>query len=291
MREIRLDSVRLPNGEIYTYRHAPGGERVVVFVHGNLASSLFFVELMQELPEEFTVFAVDLRGFGGSSYNQPLDGLRDLAGDLRMFVDELGLNKFDLLGWSMGGAVCRLFAAAYPLMVNRLFLVCAIGADGYHSYAVDEVGNKVQLVTREQIRQDQTKGEMVRAVETGDGEYYRGLWLKAIYNVRKPSPEVLESHVQETLKQRNMFDIYYCVAKHNMTDRFNGLSMGTEELFRIQVPTILIHGADDLLVPVEKAEEQKNALGEQAQLVVLEECGHSPFVDRLADVVELLVRS
>jgi pimeloyl-ACP methyl ester carboxylesterase len=95
-------------------------------------------------------------------------------------------------------------------------------------------------------------------------------------------------HVEETLKQRNLPEVYYWVAKYNLTDLFNGISMGTEEIYKIKVPTILAHGSDDLLVSVDAARFTQKCLGEQAQLVVWDECGHSPFVDRLPELVELI---
>lgn len=288
MKNIQLGKITLANGENYAYRHYAGGARTLVLVHGNLASSKFFEELIEKLPQEFTVYAMDLRGFGDSSYNQPLDDLRDLAGDVKLFVDELGLKKFDLLGWSMGGAVSLLFCSHYGEMVERLFLVCAIGADGYPSYAALESGEKVQLVTRQAIREDATKRKMAEAIDQGDADFYRELWSSAIYNRRKPEPAVLEVHVQETLKQRNLFDVYYCVAKYNITDQFNGFSMGTGEIGRIKVPTIVTHGKDDLLVAEKKAEYMSEALGGETRLVVWDECGHSPFVDRLDELVALI---
>ena len=113
MKDIKLKRITLPNGETLGYRHYAGGERVLVLVHGNLASSKFFAELIQALPDTFTVYAVDLRGSGTSTYNRPLDDLRDFAGDLKLFADALNLKTFDLLGWSMGGAVSLLFTSSY----------------------------------------------------------------------------------------------------------------------------------------------------------------------------------
>lgn len=288
MKKIELKHIALPNGETLGYRHCAGGERALVLVHGNLASSKFFDDLICELSDTFTVFAPDLRGCGSSSYNQPLDDLRDFAGDLKLFVDALGLQKFDLLGWSMGGAASLLFTSSYGYMVKRLLLVAAIPVSGYNSFALDGQGQRIQLRTRQEIMNDATKLAMAKAAETGDGEFYRELWDKAIYNKSKPAPDLFEVHVEESLKQRSMPEVYYCVAKFNMTDSFNGVSMGTEEIYRVKVPTVLLHGTDDLLVPLDAAIFTRECIGEYAQLIVWDECGHSPFVDRLDDLVAVI---
>ncbi len=288
MKRIELKHIALPNGETIGYRHYTGGERILVLVHGNLASSKFFDDLIEKLPDAFTVFAPDLRGCGSSSYNQPLDDLRDFAGDLKLFVDALNLKEFDLLGWSMGGAASLLFTSSYGYMVKRLLLVAAIPVSGYDSFALDAQGQRIQLRTRQEIINDPTKQALAKAAETGDRAFYRELWNTAIYNKSKPTPEVFAVHVEECLRQRSMPEVYYCVAKYNMTDSFNGVSMGTEEIYRIKVPTVLLHGTDDLLVPLDAARFTQECLGEHAKLIVWDECGHSPFVDRLDDLVAVI---
>ena len=289
MKDIRFHKIALPNGETIGFRHYAGGERVLVIVHGNLASSKFFDDLIETLPDSLTVYAMDLRGYGTSS-NQPIDDLRDFAGDVKLFVDQLNLQKFDLLGWSMGGAISMLFASSYGYMLNRLFLVGPIPVYGYASYAVDSKGSRIQLKTRKEISQDATKLAMARALEIGDWDFYKKLWDTAIYNIKKPAPEVFDIHVAETMLQRNLLDVYYAVAKFNMTDSFNGVSMGTEEIYKIKTPTTIMHGKDDLLVSIEAVEFLQNCLGGNAQLVLWDECGHSPFVDRLEELATIIAR-
>ena len=59
-------------------------ERTVVFIHGNVSSSLFWQELMQDLPSDLRVIAIDLRGFGDTEH-APVDatrGVRDFSDDV-----------------------------------------------------------------------------------------------------------------------------------------------------------------------------------------------------------------
>jgi pimeloyl-ACP methyl ester carboxylesterase len=79
----------------------------VVFVHGNVSSSVFWQHAMLRLPDRFRPVAVDLRGFGGTD-TLPVDatrGVRDYADDVAGLLDTLGLDGAHLVGWSMGGAV------------------------------------------------------------------------------------------------------------------------------------------------------------------------------------------
>lgn len=92
-------------------------ERTVVLLHGALSSALVWQELMQDLPAEFRVVAVDLRGFGGTEH-MPVDasrGVRDLSDDVALTLTELGIEAPHLVGWDLGGAVALQFALDHPV--------------------------------------------------------------------------------------------------------------------------------------------------------------------------------
>ena len=77
----------------------------VLFVHGNVSSSLFWQPAMLALPGQYRPLAIDLRGFGDTD-PEPVDatrGLRDYADDLAAVIAALGLSPVHLAGWSMGG--------------------------------------------------------------------------------------------------------------------------------------------------------------------------------------------
>ncbi len=93
-------------------------ERTIVLVHGNVSSALFWQEIMQDLPSDLRVVAVDLRGFGGSEH-APVDatrGLRDYSDDLHATLEALGIPTAHLVGWSMGGGVVMQYALDHPAL-------------------------------------------------------------------------------------------------------------------------------------------------------------------------------
>ena len=88
----------------------------VLFVHGNVSSSLFWQPLMLALPESYRPLAIDMRGFGDTD-PEPVDatrGLRDYADDLAAVIDALGLESVHLIGWSMGGGVVLQYLVDRP---------------------------------------------------------------------------------------------------------------------------------------------------------------------------------
>ena len=88
----------------------------VLFVHGNVSSSLFWQPTMLALPDGYRPLAVDLRGFGQTD-PAPVDatrGLGDYADDLAAVIEALGLAAVHLVGWSMGGGVVLQYLTERP---------------------------------------------------------------------------------------------------------------------------------------------------------------------------------
>ncbi len=97
---------------------ATPAERTVVLIHGNVTSSLFWQEVMQDLPSDLRVIAIDLRGFGGTEH-APVDatrGLRDFSDDIWATLETLGIPTAHLVGWSMGGGIVMQYALDHPVL-------------------------------------------------------------------------------------------------------------------------------------------------------------------------------
>jgi pimeloyl-ACP methyl ester carboxylesterase len=123
MPSVVADAVDIPNGERIHYRRREGGEVPVVCLHGNFASSLFWGVVIERIGDRFALYAMDLRGFGDSSYERPIDSIADLAADVPLFADAVGLGRVHLWGWSLGAGVAMQVAADVPDRVGRLVLV------------------------------------------------------------------------------------------------------------------------------------------------------------------------
>jgi len=105
----------------------------VLLVHGNVSSSLFFVDLLTALPERFRPVAPDLRGYGGTE-PLPVDasrGVADWADDVLALADALGFETFHLLGWSMGGGVAMQVLIDAPQRVRTLTLQAPVSPYGF----------------------------------------------------------------------------------------------------------------------------------------------------------------
>ncbi len=107
---------------------------LLVLVHGNTSSNVFYLPNIEELAKEFHVIAPDLRGYGHTE-QLPIDatsGVRVWSEDLRSFFEALALKqKPHLLGWSMGGGIILQYALDYASDVASLLLLNPLSPFGY----------------------------------------------------------------------------------------------------------------------------------------------------------------
>lgn len=111
--------------------HPGEGEVPVVFIHGNVSSSLFWQPMMQDLPVRS--LAIDLRGFGDSE-TKPVDasrGVRDFSDDVAGVLDAQGISRAHLVGWSLGGGVVMQLMLDRPDLVATATLVSPVSPYGF----------------------------------------------------------------------------------------------------------------------------------------------------------------
>lgn len=136
-KEIKTDRLTVS----YFEKGDPSKE-LLLLIHGNTSSNLFYLGTIIDLSEDFHVIVPDLRGYGLSE-KLPVDatsGVKVWSEDIRSFLKSLNISKKPhLLGWSMGGGVVIQYAIDYPGEVASLTLVNPLSPFGY-SGSKDEKG-------------------------------------------------------------------------------------------------------------------------------------------------------
>jgi pimeloyl-ACP methyl ester carboxylesterase len=281
MRTLQLD-----NGETLAYLTRKSNHpdaRIVLLLHGNMSSSLFWDVALGRLLPQYTVYALDLRGFGASSYVRPITELSDFAQDVKQFSDALGLRSFDLIGWSMGGGVAMQVAADYPELVNKLVLIASISTRGHPYYSSSEGGTRLR--TRQEIAALSKSGKIRRAYEDKDTAFLRALWNQLIYTRNQPEPHRYEAYLQAMLQQRNLLDVYAAMNRFNISRIDHEAGAGTGQAATIRKPTLVIRGTDDKVISQEMTLEIIEDIGYEAKLVSLDDCGHAPQEDQLERLI------
>lgn len=254
-----MTSIALPDGRRLAWREAGSGPPLVL-LHGWAMSSAVFAEALAALATDFRVLAPDLRGHGASD---PADGylLADFAADLRQWLDALGLDRFALLGWSLGGQVALTLGEEIAGRVERLLLVsttprfCA--GDGWEEGLSE---TRVRAMARDLGRNyEKTMGDFFALQfkgETLPRERYRDIVDFAVRQGRLPEADVALAAL-ETLRCEDLRD----------------------RLAAVDLPTLVVHGAFDHIIPVGAGRYLGRTLS-CARCVELPETGHAPFLSR-----------
>ena len=114
-----------------------GSGEDLILLHGIWSYSRTYLKLLKELSKNYTVYALDLPGFGKSSDPNEVWSFEDYSEFLYKFVKKLKLNKFTLVAHSGAGGIAIIFANNHPLSLNRLVLISAFGVEGvsYFTFA------------------------------------------------------------------------------------------------------------------------------------------------------------
>jgi pimeloyl-ACP methyl ester carboxylesterase len=110
---------------INLYFETHGTGRPLILLHGGLGSGEMFGPVLPTLADHHQVIVVDLQGHGRTAdIDRPID-VRLMADDIAALVDHLGLDKPDVVGYSLGGGVALQVAARHSAKVGRLVAVSA----------------------------------------------------------------------------------------------------------------------------------------------------------------------
>lgn len=186
----------------------------LVLVHGNLATSLLYADLMEKLPNDIFAVAMDMRGYGdyqGPAIKATL-GLRSFADDLKDLLAELKIPKAHFLGWSLGGGIVQTLHMTYPDLVLSEILEAPCppygyggiqGADGKANYP-DFAGSGGGL----------SSPQLIHSFKTGDLSESNPLSVRSVFNTivwnppYRPSLEHEEMYLRDVLKTKLGPDFY-----------------------------------------------------------------------------------
>src|SRR4051812_10241615 len=110
---------------INLYYETHGEGRPLVLLHGGLGSGEMFAPILPAFAADRQVILPDLQGHGRTAdIDRPLD-VRTMGDDIAALIDHLGLDRPDVVGYSLGGGVAMQVAMRHPEKVGRLVSVSA----------------------------------------------------------------------------------------------------------------------------------------------------------------------
>ncbi|HUT67541.1 MAG TPA: alpha/beta fold hydrolase [Dehalococcoidales bacterium] len=256
MGKIQSKTINIDGLDVHYYT-AGQGEPLVV-IHGGGGDARTWWDNITELSKKYTVYAPDLPGYGGS---QPLDGkyfIPELSEFIEKFAVKLGLEKFNLVGHSLGGGVALNYALRSSHRIKKLVLVSSLclGRD---------IALWVRLLSIPAMLR--SVGALSLAVLSGVK------WL--LMRMLNPA---------EFIMPLSPASVY--VGGSITTFRQQKLVLESR-LSEIRVPTLLVWGAKDPIVPVRQAYAAARVIPD-CQVKVFENCGHNVHRDELRQFSDTL---
>ena len=236
-----------------------GSGQPVVFSHGWPLSADAFEDQMFFLASRgYRCIAHDRRGHGRSSQSWGGNDLDTYADDLATLVEALGLRGAIHIGHSTGGGeVARYIGRHGTEQVAKAVLIGAIPPLMVKTPA-NPVGTSIEAF--DQLR---------TGVQQDRSTFWRDLSLP-FYGYNRPGATISEG-VRESFWLQGMMAgfpaSYFCIKAFSETDL-------TEDLKRFDVPTLILHGDDDQIVPIQAAALLSSKIVRDAKLVVYKGAPH-----------------
>ncbi|MBO9349809.1 alpha/beta hydrolase [Chloroflexus sp. MS-CIW-1] len=229
----------------------------IVFLHGWGAFKELWWSTLRDLGRDYRCFAIDMPGHGESRLGQA-DQIERIATLVADFCADLGLTAIILVGHSMGGSVAVEVTLRYPHLVRRLALIDA-AVDAYRMptytrlYLLPAIGWPVFRIT-------QAIGRAFRPIGQRIPHDHGGGWIR---------PWVRRASYLATFDPEGLYRIL----------RSLFATRADERLQQIRVPTLVLTGQFDSLVPPSHARRLAQVIP-GARYVVLPASIHNPMDER-----------
>lgn len=264
-----MKELTLSNGERIAYHLKGQGEKTVVLIHGNMSSSTNWLKIIEGLRSHCRVLAMDLRGFGSSSYFRPVYYLDELAKDVAELIRTLNLSRLTLVGWSTGGGVAMELCRRLSLRTERLVLLNSIGRDGFQPFPVTDF--TIPPFSLSFWRDRCIEAQICMPLESTIREIYTHMIFRSIPDDR----DFFEQILRDASKQVNMADIYHSIQRFHFADE-------------LTLPVHIWHGRKDRVIPYVQSLALLDTFP-NARLKTFEQSGHAVMQDERQAFLDALL--
>lgn len=253
------------NGIEFHERRVGQGPPVVVLHGGPGAHHDYLLPGFDALASGRCLIYYDQRGGGRSPVAREVPvGWREHVADLEALRGHWGLERLTLAGYSWGGLLALLYALEHPDHVARMALVSPAPA---WRAARDEFERRFGLRTMTPELQEARRALRESGLRERDPAAHAQRLFELAVAGYFHDPAQARELTPFRITERTRADVWASLGDFDLRPR----------LRQLHIPTLVLHGDDDP-IPLESAREVAECLG--AELVVLEGCGHVPYVER-----------
>jgi pimeloyl-ACP methyl ester carboxylesterase len=235
----------------------------VVFLHGFCETSDIWSGIQNQLSKKFRVITLDLPGFGGSPLLKYEFSLEDVAKEIKNFLESINLNKYVLIGHSLGGYTALAF--------SKIFEDHLLGLGLFHSSVFEDEKEKKENRTKlmEFIKINGVKPFIKTFIPSLFYKENIGTLNDIIDNLKRSAEQTHPDSVIEYARA--------------MRDRESSTGM----LKNFSKPVMFIIGEEDSSVPLRKSLEQVGIPG-NSHFLRLEKTGHMGMFEKPVETTRFI---
>jgi len=229
--EVKLGMPRVKVGDIQIYYEVCGEGFPLIMIMG-LGGNVDWWDprMIQELSNNFKVVMFDNRGAGRSDMSDRKYTIRLFADDTAGLMDTLGISRAHVFGISMGGMIAQELVLNYPEKVEKLVL-CSTDCGGVKSVSPSDEVFAMLIADRSAFSPEEIARGTISLLFTED--------------FIKRNRDLVELAIQQILKAPISSEAF--VRQHKAIMEFDTY----DRLPQIGVPTLILHGKQDIIVPSE----------------------------------------
>jgi pimeloyl-ACP methyl ester carboxylesterase len=242
----------------YTEVCPPNPEGTVLLITGLASNRLSWYNQLEEFGQLYRTIAIDNRDAGDSDPSEGPYSVADMAGDTALFLKELNIEQAYVVGISMGGFIALELALRHPALVSKLVLVSTSGG-GLTNVPANPRLWPTFLTLRSQNLEP---ADLVRRVFT--------LIMGPGYAAKHP----------ETIREITTIAGYQPISPRGYSRQLRACLFHNAafRLGQIKVPTLIIHGDKDPLVPIGNGRRLARKIP-GAKMYVYPNTGHLPIIE------------
>lgn len=270
-KSVTIEELKTDNGIFCRQTYTSTSQDCLVLVMGYGGSlRIWPATFVNRLAESFRVITYDNRGTGLSIVPQKPEeySIKVMADDLFDVIDTLAINSHHLLGYSMGGCMALQYAHDHQDFVKSLFLLSSTAGGDLYAKPDRAISN---------------------ALANPEGKTLWDIYMSTFSLMY--APEVLQRFMPtiEAIYEVSKECPTRPIALAGHSNAFRGFD-GTSYLPGIKVPTTIVAGKNDRLMPVQNSMNIADKLS-NSNLVLLDDCEHGPHIQNEDEIVDLIFKS
>ena len=240
-----------------------GKGEVVVLIHGFCESRTLWKDFEEALSVKYRVICPDLPGFGESRLAVDSVSMEYFAQEIKIFLDDLNIEKCTIVGHSLGGYVALAFAEDSPEILNGIGL--------FHSTAYADTEEK-------KLNRNKT----ITFIKENGVDVFALAFVPPLFNTDSRN-KYSEEIATITKVAKNTDPLAVIETSKAMRDRKDR----SEMMSQLNVPVLYIIGKEDNAVPLEISMQQCY-LPNDSVVHILEDCGHMGMVEKKKETIKAI---